>query len=94
MLLRSRWLGLYNVPHPANFALHKLIIAQRRNKPDKIEKDKKSAIRILKALIEKRESGELKRIFESVPEKWQKKILKGIKETDEDEIMSLFKEYK
>ncbi len=81
-----------NVPHPANFALHKLIIFQRRNKPDKIAKDKEAAVRILKALIEKGESRVIKKVFKSVPEKWQKKILKGVKEIDESEIESLLKD--
>ncbi|MDD5259583.1 MAG: GSU2403 family nucleotidyltransferase fold protein [bacterium] len=81
-----------NVPHPANFALHKLIIAQRRNKPDKIAKDKEAAVRILKALIEKGESGVIRKVFKSVPDKWQKKILKGAETIDDSEIINLLKD--
>lgn len=44
---------LVNLPHPANFALHKLIIFQKRVKPEKIAKDKETAIKILRALIDK-----------------------------------------
>lgn len=44
-----------NLPHPANFALHKLIIFQRRTKEEKIIKDRNAAINILKALINKGE---------------------------------------
>ncbi len=81
-----------NVPHPANFALHKMIIFQRRNKPDKIAKDREAAVRILKALIEKGESRVIKKVFKSVPIKWQKKILKGAEKIGESEIESLLKD--
>ncbi|MFH1238851.1 MAG: GSU2403 family nucleotidyltransferase fold protein, partial [bacterium] len=74
------------VPHPANFALHKLIIAQRRNNPDKSSKDREAAIKILKALIEKNEVNIIKKVFKNVPQKWQKKIIQGLKEIDDEAI--------
>ncbi len=77
------------LPHPANFALHKLIIFQRRKNPEKIIKDKEAAIKILKALIDKGESSIIRNIFNSVPQKWQKKIIKGLKEADEEEILDI-----
>ncbi|MEI8348693.1 MAG: GSU2403 family nucleotidyltransferase fold protein [Candidatus Omnitrophota bacterium] len=64
------------LPHPANFALHKLIIFQRRAKKDKAEKDRNTAIEILKALINKGEAHIIKNVFRSVHRKWQNKILK------------------
>jgi hypothetical protein len=78
------------VPHPANFALHKLIIFQRRLKQDKAEKDRNTAIEILKALIKKGEARILKQTFDSIPEKWQRKITRGLKEED-SEILSILK---
>lgn len=78
------------LPHPANFALHKLIIFQRRIKQDKAEKDKSIAIEILKSLIDKGEVSIIKQIFNSIPQKWQKKVMKGLEEAKEKEILSFF----
>ena len=77
---------LVTLPHPANFALHKLIIFQRRKDPEKIAKDKEAAIKILKALIDKNEAKIIKAVFNSVPQKWQKKILKGLEKAEAVEI--------
>ena len=41
------------LPHPANYALHKLLVMTRRHDQGKKEKDKASAIKILNALIDK-----------------------------------------
>jgi len=77
------------LPHPANFALHKLIIFQRRLKQDKAAKDKNIAIEILKSLIDKGESPIIKQVFNSIPQKWQKKIIKGLEDTKEKEILRI-----
>lgn len=79
-----------SMPHPASFALHKLIIFQRRQNPEKIIKDRDSAIKILKALIDKGESDAVKSIFDSAPQKWRMKIIKGLQETNEKEILRIF----
>lgn len=71
------------LPHPANFALHKLIIFQRRFKEDKAIKDRNAVIQILRALINKGEAATIKHIFASMIPKWQKKILKGLEESKE-----------
>ena len=67
------------LPHPANFALHKLIIFQRRLKEDKATKDRNTAIEILKALIHKGKAPEVRKIMKALPAKWQKKIIDGLK---------------
>jgi hypothetical protein len=77
------------MPHPANFALHKLIIFQRRFKEDKATKDRNAAIEILKALIKKKESDIIRRVFNSIPQKWQAKIIKGLKEAKETELLDI-----
>lgn len=78
-----------NVPHPANFALHKLIIFSRRSKEDKALKDRNTAIEILKALFNKGETRIVKSIFNSMPKKWQKKILDNLKSIGEQEIAKI-----
>ena len=77
------------LPHPANFALHKLIIFQRRLRQDKAVKDKNIAIEILRSLIDKGESSIIKQVFNSIPQKWQKKVIKGLQETKEQNILSI-----
>lgn len=77
------------LPHPANFALHKLIVAQRRRNPEKREKDRDAALSVLKALIAKGEKAELQNTFNSVPKKWQDKIISGLKLVNESEIIDL-----
>lgn len=82
------------MPHPANFAIHKLIILQRRGNPEKVLKDKESAIKILKALIEKGEEDLVRDIFSSMPKKWQKKVEKVIEKFVEKEILDVFNQIK
>lgn len=77
------------LPHPANFALHKLIIFQRRLKEDKAIKDRNAAIEILRALINKDEAVIIKRVFNSMLSKWQKKVLKGLEDAKEREILAM-----
>ena len=77
------------LPHPANFALHKLIIFQRRFKQDKAVKDRNIAIEILKSLIDKGESSIIKRVFNSIPKKWQGRIIKGPQTAKEPEILKV-----
>ena len=77
------------MPHPVNFALHKLIIFQRRIKEEKAIKDKNMAIGILKALIKKGESPFIKHIFKSIPLKWQGKIIKGLETMEEKDILKV-----
>lgn len=79
------------VPHPANFAIQKLIVSQRRRKAEKSEKDLSSAIMILKALIIKNESGTIKSVFNSVSGRWQRKIVNFLKEKSEIEILNILK---
>ncbi len=76
------------LPHPANFSLHKLIISQRRAKEEKAIKDWNTAIEVLKALINKGESHIVKQVFDTIPQKWQKKVIRGIKEANGNEVIS------
>ena len=75
------------LPHPANFALHKLIIFQRRPKKEKAVKDSNTAIEILKALINKGEIDYIRQVFDSLLKKWQRKIIRGIEKTKEKALL-------
>ncbi|MBI4436524.1 MAG: hypothetical protein HY590_03810 [Candidatus Omnitrophica bacterium] len=77
------------LPHPVHFALHKLIIFQRRTKKDKAIKDRSIAIDILEALIKRGEVNLIQKAFKSVSVKWQTKIVKGLQEAEEKEILKV-----
>ena len=77
------------LPHPANFALHKLIIFQRRLKQEKAVKDRNIAIEILKSLMNKGESSVIKQVFDAIPQKWQKRVIKGLNKSEDKEILAI-----
>ncbi len=77
------------MPHPANFALHKLIMYKRRLKKEKALKDRNTALEVLKVLIKSGETGTIKKVFHSVPKKWQAKIINGLEETGEGDILDV-----
>lgn len=62
------------VPNPANFCLHKLIIASRRRKTDKSLKDIQQAI-CTSVIVNKTE---LLNLFNSLPKKWRAAIIRMI----------------
>ncbi len=80
------------LPHPANFALHKLIIFQRRLKADKALKDRNTAIEILKALLRKGESKIIRSVFSEIPKKWQNKVIKGLDKVEDKIILEALQE--
>lgn len=75
------------LPHPANFSIQKLIVSQRRTKKEKMAKDKEAGVAILKVLIENGQRRRVKEVFDSLPQKWQKKIIKELEETRERELV-------
>ena len=77
------------LPHPANFALHKVIISQRRRKEEKAVKDRNAAVMLLKALIRKGDAEVLLGVFDSMIPRWQKKVLKSLEEAKEKEILKI-----
>ncbi len=82
------------LPHPANFALHKLIIFQRRLKEDKAVKDRNIAIEILKSLTNKGESLLIRQVFNSIPQKWQKRVIKGLNKSEDKDILFILESAK
>ena len=77
------------IPHPAWFAVHKLIVTQRRTKKDKAEKDFKMAIDLLHDLIAVRKKAEIRAAFNFVSKKWQKKIGDLLRDVKEEEILNI-----
>jgi hypothetical protein len=60
------------VPHPANFALLKLVVSERRTKPVKRENDQRQAVEVLRALLDSGNERVLRRVFNNMPKTWQK----------------------
>ena len=75
------------VPNPANFCLHKLIIASRRPKIDKSLKDLQQAI-CTSTIVDKQKLLEL---FNSLPKKWKATIVRMTKKS-KDELPLLIEE--
>jgi hypothetical protein len=79
------------VPHPAAFALHKLIISTRRTKEEKLLKDRKESLAILTALVRKGDAGEIRKMFEKMPAGWRKRVLDVLTDTGNVGIMRILK---
>ncbi len=80
---------LVTVPHPANFALHKLIVAHRRRDKNKSTRDREAATLVLKNLVRKKEQNIFINVFNSVPKKWKQTIILELKIANEDKIIEI-----
>ena len=80
------------LPHPARFALHKLIVAGRRRSKAKMEKDRNEARKVLAAL---KSSGKWRSVVDclrSLPPKWRRVIAGQADMADLKEITALVEE--
>lgn len=78
-----------SIPHPVDFALHKLLIAKRRKRREKAEKDRAQAVALLISLIE---SGEIKiihTVYDGMPNSWRKTIKQELLTLGEEKLMAL-----
>ena len=81
--------GLFvNVPHPARFALHKLVVSRRRPVAQQIKarKDVQQATELLNVLLEDR-PGDIWIALEaaqSMPDKFLSQLSKGIEQLPDD----------
>ena len=62
------------LPHPVRFALHKLIVAQRRDDGEKAERDRHQAVLVLRAVVEAGDSATIRDVYASLPAKWCRTI--------------------
>lgn len=77
------------VPHPAYFAIHKLIVTQRRDKKEKALKDIQSASAIIKLLLERGQKDMVQEAFQMVSNKWQNKIRDLLRQEKELDILNV-----
>jgi hypothetical protein len=80
---------ILNLPHPAAFALHKLIISSRRHKEDKRIKEREEAIRILNYLVSKGEKEKIKELFDSMPKKWRAKVFRVLETSEQRDLINM-----
>jgi hypothetical protein len=66
------------VPHPANFALHKLLVAPRRREAARRDRDTEAAAHILELLLAKGETSTVLTVFGRFPKTWQRVVLKEL----------------
>ena len=77
------------VPHPADFALQKLLIARRRKQRDKAKKDRAQAIAVLRALDASDQVGTVFSLLQTMPQSWQRTIRKELTELGEKDLLDL-----
>ena len=77
------------VPHPADFALQKLLIARRRKQRDKAKKDRAQAIAVLRALDASDQVGTVFSLLQTMPQSWQRTIRKELTEMGEKDLLDL-----
>lgn len=78
------------LPHPAAYALHKLLIFGRRKTKDKMEKDRMQATQLLHYLVKNPKNiRDIKTIFGAMHKKWQKTVLDNLKKLDETKLVNL-----
>lgn len=77
------------LPHPANFALHKLLVLSRRSSPEKQMKDKDAAMRVLQALIDDGKTALVRQVFDSMPQRWRGKVKKQLSEPLNKRVLNI-----
>lgn len=76
------------VPHPACFALHKLLVAPRRKEQYKRDRDVSTAVELLNLLFERSDDVVLCEILCAFPKSWQKTIFKMLDESGQEILHS------
>lgn len=67
---------IITVPHPARFALLKLLVSSRRLKDAKRDNDLSQAERILRALFDSGEEQHVLEAYTAMPRKWRQSVRK------------------
>ncbi len=80
------------LPHPARFAVHKLIVAQRRTNKDKAQKDNRVALDILNDLIDGGQAGLIRSVYEDISPRWRKKTEEALRNLDGIRILDVLNE--
>ncbi len=71
---------LVTAPHPAAFALHKILVAPRRSGAEKKTKDLDAALLVLERLEQHGELGVVRDLVASFPRPWRKIVLSTLRQ--------------
>lgn len=77
------------VPHPACFALHKIMVSVRRSSPSKSENDYRQGVYVLRCLIDNKEQRVVRRVAGKLPRKWQGLIKQAFAGTTDENLVNL-----
>lgn len=77
------------LPHPASFLLHKIIIFNRRTDKDKRLTDIEQIERLLDFFKKEKKLRSLKIMYTSLHPKWQKRLIKNLKDLEKEEIIEV-----
>jgi hypothetical protein len=73
------------LPEPAAYVLHKFIIARRRSKREKEERDLLAAKEIGEFILkEEMQQARLRKIFTEWPRKWQRKVMASVRDESKE----------
>jgi hypothetical protein len=75
------------IPHPAYFAVHKVLVSLRRDNKDKATKDREAGLSVLSMLYAKGDLDIVRDAIGAFSPAWQKKIRGVIREFGEPEIV-------
>lgn len=76
------------VPHPACFALHKLLVAPRRTDRARGRRDTDIAIHVLELLSAQGEDLTVRHVFDKFPRPWRSTITKELARLDRNDLCS------
>jgi len=79
------------LPHPVRFALHKLLVLNRRPTPAKQAKDREAAISILTKLRNEGRQNSVQSVFRALPRRWQTAIEKQLRESLDGEVIEVLR---
>lgn len=66
------------LPHPARFALHKLIISMRRKTKEKRENDRRQGVYVFQRLMAMDQEKLIETVFDSMPMSWRKLVRQAL----------------
>jgi hypothetical protein len=79
------------VPHPACFALHKLLVAPRRPERERGNRDSEMGIHVLELLAAQGEVPTVTTLFERFQRPWRADILKELARLERSDICAAFR---
>jgi hypothetical protein len=80
------------VPHPANYAIHKLIVSARRKEKAKSEKDRDQAVVLLYSLMDEGDELSIKTFFQSISQKMQRTVMSILSSLEEKRIIEILRD--